>query len=88
MSQTKLLLPPPISPSLAHLAAGNGRSDKLRRRIPARLRLEPRSNERHHSPTAGKTHPQSDPCRLPLVHSTQVKLIWPFGPQAKPLANW
>jgi hypothetical protein len=88
VSQTKLLLPLLISSNLAHSAAGNGRSDKLRRRIPVRLRLEPLSNERHHSPTAGKTHPQSDPCRLSLVHSAQVELIGPFDPQAKPLANW
>jgi hypothetical protein len=88
VSQRKLLLPLPISSNLAHLAADNGRSDKLRRRIPVRLRLEPWSNERHAFPTAGGTHPQSGPYRLPPVHSAQVKLIWPFGPRAKPLANW
>jgi hypothetical protein len=39
-------------------------------------------------PTVGETHPQSDPYRLPSVHSAQVELIGPFDPQAKPLANW
>jgi hypothetical protein len=61
MSQTKLLLPLPTSSNLAHLAVGNGRSDKLRRRIPVRLRLEPRSNERHDSPTAGELTRRATP---------------------------
>jgi hypothetical protein len=39
-------------------------------------------------PTVGETHPQSDPYRLPSVHSARAELIGPFDPQAKPLANW
>jgi hypothetical protein len=39
-------------------------------------------------PRPGKLTRRAPPCRLPLVHSAQVKLIWPFGPQAKLLANW
>lgn len=85
MSQTRPLLPPPTPSNLTHLAVGNGRSDKLRRRITVRLRLEPRSNEQHDSPAARETHPQSDP--LPLVSGPfrpgQANMV--FRPKGKNL---